>query len=157
MRIKILAIGKTRSNYLNEGIDLFLKRLQHYVKVDVKIIHDVKGAKNLSTDQQKEKEGELILKEVLASDRVYLLDEKGKEYTSKKFARFVEKQQVAGYKQIVFLVGGPYGFSHSVYQRADGKIQLSSMTFSHEMVRLFFVEQLYRAYTILNNEPYHHE
>lgn len=157
MRIKILAIGKTRSNYLNEGIDLFLKRLQHYVKVDVKIIPDVKGAKNLSTDQQKEKEGELILKEILASDRVYLLDEKGKEYTSKKFARFVEKQQVAGYKQIVFLVGGPYGFSQGVYQRADGKIQLSSMTFSHEMIRLFFVEQLYRAYTILNNEPYHHE
>ncbi|KAB1062673.1 23S rRNA (pseudouridine(1915)-N(3))-methyltransferase RlmH [Salibacter halophilus] len=157
MRIKILAIGKTRSNYLNEGIDLFLKRLQHYVNVELKNIPDVKGVKNLSTDQQKEKEGEFILKELSTSDRVYLLDEKGKEYTSKKFARFIEKQQVAGYKQIVFLVGGPYGFSQSVYQRADGKIQLSSMTFSHEMVRLFFVEQLYRAYTILNNEPYHHE
>jgi 23S rRNA (pseudouridine1915-N3)-methyltransferase len=157
MRIKILAIGKTRSNYLNEGIDLFLKRLQHYVNVELKNIPDVKGVKNLSADQQKEKEGELILKELSTSDRVYLLDEKGEEYTSKKFARFIEKQQVAGYKQIVFLVGGPYGFSQSVYQRADGKIQLSSMTFSHEMVRLFFVEQLYRAYTILNNEPYHHE
>jgi len=123
----------------------------------MKGIPDVKNSKNLSEDQQKEKEGELILQQISPSDELFLLDEQGMEVSSVEFARFLEKKMISGIKRLVFVIGGPYGFSGSVYSRAIGKISLSKMTFSHQMVRLIFLEQLYRAFTILKGEPYHHQ
>ncbi|HNX54800.1 MAG TPA: 23S rRNA (pseudouridine(1915)-N(3))-methyltransferase RlmH [Prolixibacteraceae bacterium] len=157
MKICLLVIGKTDEAYLQKGIELFHKRIPHYIPFELKIIPDVKNAKNLSEDQQKEKEGELILQQIVGSDELFLLDENGEEFTSIKFARFLEKKMVAGLKRLVFVIGGPYGFSASVYSKAIGKVSLSKMTFSHQMVRLIFLEQLYRAMTILKGEPYHHE
>jgi Uncharacterized conserved protein len=157
MKICLLVIGKTDEAYLQKGIELFHKRIPHYIPFELKIIPDVKNAKNLSEDQQKEKEGELILQQIAGSDELFLLDENGEEFTSIKFARFLEKKMVAGLKRLVFVIGGPYGFSASVYSKAVGKVSLSKMTFSHQMVRLIFLEQLYRAMTILKGEPYHHE
>ncbi len=130
--------------------------MRHYVKFELESIADVKNVQNLSESQQKEKEGEAILKKVSTTDILVLLDEKGKAYTSVEFSEFLQKKMNSGIKQLVFAVGGPYGFGDAVYQRAQGSISLSKMTFSHQMVRLFFVEQLYRAFTILKNEPYHH-
>lgn len=157
MNIKLLAVGKTDDKNLQTLIENYQKRLSFYVKFDLEIIADIKNAKNLSEAQQKEKEGELILSKVTASDHLILLDEKGKSFTSVGFSDFLQKKMNSGIKTLVFVIGGPYGFSETVYQRAEGKISLSEMTFSHQMVRLFIVEQLYRAFTILRNEPYHHQ
>lgn len=157
MNIKLLAVGKTDDKNLQALIEEYVKRVSFYVKFDVEIIPDIKNAKNLSVIQQKEKEGSLILSKVSPSDWLILLDEKGKSFSSTQFADFLQKRMNSGIKNLLFVIGGPYGFSDEVYAKANGKISLSSMTFSHQMVRLFFIEQLYRGYTILRNEPYHHE
>lgn len=157
MKIILLAIGKTDSDYFIKGINEYTKRLEHYIPFEIQIIPDIKNSKNLAIEQQKEKEGELILKNVQNGDYIVLLDDKGKEYTSIQFASYIEKKAHTVPKRLVFIIGGPYGFSESVYDKANEKLTLSRMTFSHQMVRLIFVEQLYRAMTILNNEPYHHE
>jgi 23S rRNA (pseudouridine1915-N3)-methyltransferase len=156
MKICLLVIGKTDEAYLQQGIEIFLKRIPHYISFELKVIPDLKNSKNLSEEQQKEKEGELIVQQFSASDEVFLLDHQGMEVSSEEFARFLEKKTISGIKRLVFVIGGPYGFSGTVYSRANGKLSLSRMTFSHQMVRLIFVEQLYRAMTILKGEPYHH-
>lgn len=157
MTIKLLAIGKTDSNQLHDLISEYENRLRHYIKFELEIIPDIKNVKNLSETQQKEKEGELILKKLNATDTLILLDENGKQQTSVEFSNYLQKKMNAGLKRLVFVIGGPYGFSGAIYQKAQGKISLSKMTFSHQMVRLFVVEQVYRAFTILKNEPYHHQ
>ncbi|QED36748.1 23S rRNA (pseudouridine(1915)-N(3))-methyltransferase RlmH [Antarcticibacterium arcticum] len=156
MTIKLLAIGKTDDPALQDLTDIYIKRLQFYNKFEVEIIPDIKKAKNLDENQQKQKEGELILAKLSTSDHVVLLDENGKQYSSVDFSEFLQKRTNSGLKQLIFVIGGPYGFSADLYRRADSKLSLSKMTFSHQMVRLFFTEQVYRAYTILKNEPYHH-
>ena len=157
MKIKLLAIGKTDDKNLIQLIDTYQKRLNHYIKFEFEIIPDIKNAKNLSESQQKEKEGVLILKKMATTDQLILLDEKGNAFRSIEFSRFLQKKMNAGSKQLVFVIGGPYGFSDAIYQKAQEKVSLSKMTFSHQMIRLFIVEQLYRSFTILKNEPYHHE
>jgi 23S rRNA (pseudouridine1915-N3)-methyltransferase len=157
MKIKLLAIGKTDHKQLMQLISEYQKRLTHYVRFELEIIADIKNAKNLSELQQKEKEGQLILSKIQTSDQLLLLDDKGKHFTSIEFSQFLQKKMNTGLKQLVFVIGGPYGFSEEVYKKASGKISLSKMTFSHQMIRLFFIEQLYRGFTILKNEPYHHE
>jgi len=157
MKILLVVIGKTDEKYLQSGIEIFTKRLKHYIPFELKIIPDLKKTKNLSPDQQKNMEGELLLQVFQPGDQIALLDEKGMEFTSVKFSNFIEKKMVSGIKRLIFVIGGPYGFSDKVYQQAHSKIALSQMTFSHQMVRLIFVEQVYRAMTILRNEPYHHE
>jgi 23S rRNA (pseudouridine1915-N3)-methyltransferase len=157
MNIKLIAIGKTDQEYLKEGISIFEKRLKHYVGFETKIIPDLKNAANLSKEQQKSEEGKLILKECQNTDLVILLDENGKSYSSMQFSKYLEQHMNNSVKNLVFVIGGPYGFSEETYKRAHGKISLSEMTFSHQMIRLFFVEQLYRAHTIMKGEPYHHE
>ena len=157
MKISLLVIGKTDAGYVREGIAEYEKRLQRYVTYEMKVLPDVKNAKNLTEALQKEKEGEMILGEILATDWVVLLDEKGREFTSVEFAGFLAQKMVGSVKKMVFVVGGPYGFSERVYQRANDKISLSRMTFSHQRLRMIFTEQLYRAMTILKGEPYHHE
>lgn len=156
MKIKLLVVGKTDSKPLLQLISDYENRLKHYVKFELESIPDVKNAQKLSESQQKEKEGEAILKKLSSTDILVLLDEKGKTYTSIEFSEFLQKKMNSGIKQLVFAVGGPYGFGNALYERANGSISLSKMTFSHQMVRLFFVEQIYRAFTILRNEPYHH-
>jgi 23S rRNA (pseudouridine1915-N3)-methyltransferase len=157
MNIKLLAIGKTDNKALQSLIDDYTKRLSFYIKFDLEIIPDIKNVKNLSESQQKEKEGELILAKLAATDQLILLDEKGTTFSSLGFSDYLQKKMNSGAKTLVFVIGGPYGFSDEVYQKAQGKISLSLMTFSHQMVRLFFIEQLYRGFTILKNEPYHHQ
>ncbi len=157
MKIKLLVIGKTDDKNLNALIDMYMKRLKHYITFDILVIPDIRAAKNFTADQQKEREGELILNALENPDILILLDEQGEPYSSVDFSQYLQKKMNSGIKQMVLAVGGPYGFSKAVYERAQGKISLSKMTFSHQMVRLFVVEQLYRAFTILNNEPYHHE
>ncbi|MBB1150912.1 23S rRNA (pseudouridine(1915)-N(3))-methyltransferase RlmH [Myroides sp. NP-2] len=157
MNIKLLAIGKTDNKELQTLMNDYIKRLSFYVKFEMEIIADIKNAKNLSETQQKQKEGELILSKLAPTDFLILLDEKGKEFTSMGFADELQKRMNAGIKTLVFVIGGPYGFSDEVYQNAKGKISLSKMTFSHQMIRLFVIEQLYRGFTILRNEPYHHQ
>ena len=157
MKITLLVIGKTDNKHLIQLIDDYQKRLNHYVKFTLEVIPDIKNAKNLSKEQQKEKEGELILQKLQQGDQLILLDEKGKEFTSVQFSAYLQKKMNTGLKRLVFVVGGPYGFSQEVYQKALGKISFSSMTFSHQMIRLFVVEQIYRAFTILKGQPYHHE
>ncbi|KAB7531752.1 23S rRNA (pseudouridine(1915)-N(3))-methyltransferase RlmH [Flagellimonas olearia] len=157
MQITLIAIGKTDDPDLERLIAIYEKRLQHYIKFQLQVIPDIKNSKNLSEAQQKEKEGELILGQLQNSDVLILLDEKGKQYTSVEFSQFLQKKMNSGIKNLVLAIGGPYGFSDTVYNRCNGKISLSKMTFSHQMVRLFFVEQLYRGFTILRNEPYHHQ
>ena len=156
MKIKLLAIGKTDDKNLQVLIDKYQNRLKHYIKFELVVIPDIKNVKNLSENQQKEKEGELILKQLQPTDQLVLLDENGKEFSSVIFSEFMQKKMNSGIKQLVFVIGGPYGFSETVYKKAQGKVSLSKMTFSHQMVRLFVVEQIYRAFTILKNEPYHH-
>ena len=156
MTIKLIAIGKTDNKQLTSLIDDYQKRLGFYVKFDFEIIPDVKNAKNLSEEQQKQKEGNLILSKLNTTDTLVLLDEQGKQFDSVAFSNYLQKHMNSGIKQLVFVVGGPYGFSDDVYKKADGKLSLSKMTFSHQMIRLFFIEQLYRGFTILRNEPYHH-
>ena len=157
MKITLLVVGKTEDKYLIEGIDKYLKRLKHYIGFNLLVIPDVKNTKNLTEAQQKTKEAELILKQVSNLDTVILMDEKGKKYTSILFSNYLNKQMIGSVQHLVFIIGGPYGFDQTVYQRANGSMSLSDMTFSHQMVRLFFVEQLYRAFSILKGEPYHHE
>lgn len=157
MNIKLLAIGKTDNKELQKLIDEYTKRLSFYIKFDLEIIQDIKNAKNLSESQQKEKEGELILSKIAVSDQLILLDENGKSFSSVGFSQELQKKMNSGIKTLVFAIGGPYGFSDAVYAKANGKISLSAMTFSHQMVRLFFIEQLYRGFTILKGEPYHHQ
>lgn len=157
MKIKLLAIGKTDNKNLIALIDEYQNRLKHYVKFELEIIPDVKNVKNLSEVQQKEKEGELILSKIQNTDQLVLLDDKGNAYTSIQFSKYLQKKMNSGIKQLVLAIGGPYGFSEAVYKKSSGKISLSEMTFSHQMIRLFVVEQLYRGFTILKNEPYHHE
>ena len=157
MTIKLLAIGKTDNASLIALIDDYQKRLNFYIKFNLEIIPDIKKAKNLSEAQQKQKEGELILSSISTSDILILLDENGKQMDSVAFSNYLQKHMNSGIKQLVFAIGGPYGFSEDVYKQAQGKLSLSKMTFSHQMVRLFFIEQLYRGFTILRNEPYHHK
>ncbi|MFY0712810.1 23S rRNA (pseudouridine(1915)-N(3))-methyltransferase RlmH [Seonamhaeicola sp. NFXS20] len=156
MTIKLIAIGKTDNHELQTLINNYIKRLGFYIRFSFEIIPDIKNSKNLSEEQQKLKEGELILSKLAHSDTLVLLDEKGKQQSSVEFSRYLQKHMNSGIKQLVFVIGGPYGFSEAVYKKANGKISLSKMTFSHQMVRLFFIEQLYRGFTILRNEPYHH-
>ena len=157
MTIKLLAVGKTDDKELQKLIDQYVKRLKHYCKFKIEIIPDIKKSKKMDENLQKQKEGELILAKTQASDILVLLDENGKNFSSVGFSTWLQKQMNTGMKQLIFVIGGPYGFSDEVYQRANQKISLSKMTFSHQMVRLFFTEQIYRAFTILKNEPYHHQ
>ncbi len=157
MNIKLLAIGKTDNKNLNSLIDDYSKRLTFYIKFDLEIIPDLKNVKNLSEIQQKEKEGELILSKLTVNDQLILLDENGFTFSSVAFSDYLQKKMNSGIKTLVLVIGGPYGFSDKVYKKAQGKISLSQMTFSHQMVRLFVIEQLYRGFTILKNEPYHHQ
>lgn len=156
MKIELAVIGKTSIGYLKQGIDEYIKRLKHYVPFEIKYINDIKNTKNISEDQQKRTEGAKILSLLDKSDFVVLLDEHGKEYTSMQYSNYIQKRMLSGAKKVVFVIGGPYGFSQEVYDRANDKISFSKMTFNHEMIRLIFTEQLYRAYTIINHEPYHH-
>ncbi len=157
MKILLLTIGNTDKKYMKEGIDDYVKRLTFYLPFEIKIIPDLKNRSALSEDLQKEKEGLLILNQVLPGDYLILLDERGTEFSSLEFSKWMEKKMIAGLRQLVFVIGGPYGFSKMVYQRADFKIAMSQLTFSHQMVRMIFVEQIYRAMTIIKNEPYHHQ
>ena len=157
MNIKLIAVGKTDNKNLQTLIDDYAKRLSFYVKFEIEIIADIKNVKNLSETLQKEKEGQLILSKLQATDQLILLDENGKTFTSIEFSEELQKKMNSGIKTLVFLIGGPYGFSKDVYAKAVSKISLSDMTFSHQMIRLFVVEQLYRGFTILKNEPYHHQ
>lgn len=157
MKIVLLVVGKTTESYFVQGIDEYSMRLAHYVPFELTVIPELRNTKSLSADQQKEREADLILKALQPGDYVVLLDEHGREFTSLQFASYLEKKMANIAKRLVFVVGGPYGFSNRVYQAAQEKISLSKMTYSHQMIRLIFTEQLYRAMTILNNEPYHHE
>lgn len=156
MKIKVLSIGKTDNQHIQALLEDYKKRLRHYGPFEWVELPDVKNVKNISQAQQKQAEGQQVLKQLSPSDQLILLDEKGKRYASEDFAQFLQKKMNSGLKQLVLLIGGPYGFSAEIYARANGKVSLSDMTFSHQMVRLFLIEQLYRAHTILRNEPYHH-
>ncbi|MDD2385589.1 MAG: 23S rRNA (pseudouridine(1915)-N(3))-methyltransferase RlmH [Bacteroidales bacterium] len=157
MNIQLLVIGKTDKTHIKTGIEEYVKRINRYCKFEIKIIKDIKNSKKMSESVQKKLEGEKIIAEVSTSDQMVLLDEKGKQTNSKDFAVFLNKTLVSGAKNLIFVIGGPYGFSEEVYKRANAKISLSKMTFSHQLVRIIFAEQLYRAFSILNNEPYHHD
>ncbi|MFA6705774.1 MAG: 23S rRNA (pseudouridine(1915)-N(3))-methyltransferase RlmH [Bacteroidales bacterium] len=157
MNIKLVVVGKTEEKYLKEGIDIFEKRLKFYIPYEIIVIPSLKETKNLSPQIIKEKEGELILKQISKYDKIILFDEKGLEFSSMDYSVFLQRQMNAGIKTLGFVVGGAFGFSDEVYKKADQKIALSKMTFSHQMIRLLIVEQLYRAFTILKNEPYHNQ
>jgi len=157
MKIVLIAVGKTSTEYIAGGVAEYFRRLCRYVQAEMSVIPDIKGAKALSEDAQKQREGQAILASLQPGDVVTLLDERGKELNSREFAASVERRMVQGVKRLVFVIGGPYGFARDVYSRADALLSLSRMTFTHEMVRLFFAEQLYRAMTIIKGEPYHHD
>ncbi|MBZ9778235.1 23S rRNA (pseudouridine(1915)-N(3))-methyltransferase RlmH [Psychroflexus sp. CAK8W] len=157
MTISLVLVGKTDNKHLEALINDYKKRLSFFVKFEVTIIPDLKKRKNMETEVQKEKEGELILSKISNSDFVVLLDENGVDHSSTKFASWLQKRMNSGIKKLVFVIGGPYGFSKPVYDRGNQILSLSKMTFSHQMIRLFFTEQLYRAFSILKNLPYHHE
>ncbi len=157
MKILLVVVGKVSTKYIEDGIRVYTDRLTHYLPFEIKTLADLKSTKGLTQLQQKQKEGEMILSAVKPGDFVILLDERGKELTSRGFAEMIDRRMAMVSRNIIFVVGGPYGFSEDVYSRADTSLSLSKMTFSHEMVRLFFVEQLYRAMTILRGEPYHHD
>ena len=157
MNIKLVVVGKTEEKYLKEGIDIFEKRLKFYIPYEMIVIPSLKETKNLSPQIIKEKEGELILKQISKYDKIILFDEKGLEFTSMDYSVFLQKHMNAGVKNLCFVVGGAFGFSDEVYKKADQKVALSKMTFSHQMIRLLIVEQIYRAFTILKNEPYHNQ
>ena len=156
MKIKLLTVGKTDAAYIAEGITLYEKRLKHYISFEMQCLPDIKNAKVLTIEQQKEKEGSAILSQLNDCDEIVLLDEKGKMFTSVDFSVYLSKKMIASTKNMVFVIGGPYGFSQDVYNKTKSKISLSPMTFTHQMVRLLFIEQLYRAFTIVKNEAYHH-
>ena len=152
-----MAIGKTSTKYIQEGIELYKKRLTHYIPFELKLLPDVKATKALTMERQKELEEEIFMSSINSGDYVVLLDERGKEMTSREFSVYINKKMSVVPKNLIFVIGGPYGFSQGMYDRAQEKLSLSKMTFSHEMIRLFFVEQIYRAMTILRGEPYHHD
>lgn len=157
MKIVLLTVGKTSAKNIASGIELYLDRLKHYLPVEIVCLPDLKSAPSMSTDQQKQREGQAILNFFVSGDKVVLLDEKGEVLTSREFAESIERSMLSGVKRLVYVVGGPYGFSPDVYARTDAKLSLSAMTFPHDLVRLLFVEQLYRAMTILRGEKYHHD
>ena len=157
MKITFLVIGKTEDSYLKEGIEKYTKRLKHYIKFEIVEVPELKNTKSLSEDQQKTKEAELISKNLNNTDYIVLLDEKGQELSSIQFSGFISKKMLSSVQNLVFIVGGPYGFDNSLLTSSNEKLSLSKMTISHQMVRLFFVEQVYRAFSILKGEPYHHE
>lgn len=157
MKIVLLSVGKVDSDFFAQAIETYRKRVNFYLSFDIENVADIKNTRKLSEKEQKIQEGDNILKFIQPTDYMVLLDDKGKQYSSAEFARFIEKKTHVVPKRLVFVVGGPYGFSDEIYARANEKLSLSKMTFTHQMVRLVFVEQLYRAMTILNNEPYHHE
>ncbi|OYT12472.1 MAG: 23S rRNA (pseudouridine(1915)-N(3))-methyltransferase RlmH [Bacteroidetes bacterium 4572_112] len=156
MKLKIILVGKTEEDYLKHGIDIYQKRLKNYLPLDVIEIPALKNTKKLSIEQQKIKEGELILQKLEKSDFIVILDEKGREFSSVDFSKYFQNKMNSGIKSLCLIIGGPYGFSNDVYSRAQQKIALSQMTFSHQMIRLLLFEQCYRAMSILRNEPYHH-
>jgi len=157
MKVECWMIGKTAFSYLNDGMSIYEQRLKRYLPFRVEILPDIKNAKNLSPAVLKKQEGALLLKKLKSDDLLILLDERGKEYGSVAFSQFVQKQLHSSKKRLIFQIGGAYGFSEDIYKRADLKISLSKMTFSHQMIRLFCLEQLYRAMTIMKGEPYHNE
>ena len=157
MKTLLIVIGKTDDGYLTKAIDEYMKRADRYAPIEMKVIPDIKDVKNLSKEQQKEREGQQSIKLIQPGDRVILLDEGGQEFSSVGFAKWIQQQMNTVSRRLVFVIGGPYGFSQEVYNMAQGEISLSRMTFSHQMVRVIFVEQYYRALSILNNLPYHHE
>lgn len=157
MKIALLTVGKTDVNWVKQGLDIYMSRLKHYIPFSITEIPELKNVSSLSKDQIKTKEGELILKNIKPTDDVILLDEHGKQYGSVEFATLLQNKINYEGKDIVFVIGGAYGFSEPVYNRANSKISLSKMTFSHQMVRVIFAEQIYRAFTIMKGEPYHHE
>jgi len=157
MKIELILVGKTSKSYFQDAIEEYVKRISRYISFDVKIIPDLKNSKNLSEKQIKELEGVAVLKQIDSSDYVVLLDDKGKSFTSKEMAIWLEQKQAKSIKKMVFVIGGAYGFSADVYTRTNEKISLSKLTFSHQIVRPIFLEQLYRCFTIINGEPYHHE
>lgn len=157
MKIELLTVGKTTDAYLQAGIDVYVNRLKHYIPFQLTELKDLKNTRKLTEEQIKQKEGELIMKLIQPGDWLVLLDERGKLMTSVQFSVHLSDYMLRGLKKVIFVIGGPYGFSQEVYGRANGKISLSKMTFSHQMIRLFFVEQIYRAMTIRKGEPYHHE
>ncbi len=156
VKILLIQIDKTQDGYLIEGIDIYTKRLKNYITFDIVTINVPKNIRQRTFNEQKVEEGKLIFSQILADDYLILLDENGIEFTSEKFSKFILQKQNASIKRIVFIIGGPFGFSEEIYKRANYKIALSQLTFSHQMVRLFFLEQLYRAFTILKGEKYHH-
>lgn len=157
MNIELIVVGKTDMREVEALVDMYTKRINHYARFAITTIADVRNTKKLSVSEQKRLEGEMILKNIVDSDHVMLLDEHGAELRSIEFAERLQRQLASGVKRLVFVIGGPYGFSDAVYARANSKLSLSKMTFSHQIVRAIFTEQLYRAFTILRNEPYHHE
>lgn len=157
MKIVIIAVGKTTTQYIAAATDDFIRRASRYVPVEMSIIPDLRSTRGLTEEMQKQREGKSIIASLQPGDLVTLLDERGAELTSRQFAGEIERAMVSGLKRMVFVIGGPYGFSPEVYARADRKLSLSRMTFTHEMVRLFFAEQVYRAMTIMRGEPYHHD
>ena len=157
MKILLIVVGKTDRQWLNDGIRQYVERLSHFSQFEMQVIPDIRNTRSMDQQVQKVREGEQILKLLQPSDDIYLLDDKGREMTSAQMAQWLEKRMAQSTKRLVFIIGGPYGFSQDVYARVPGKLSLSKMTFSHQMVRLIFVEQLYRAFSILNNLPYHHE
>ena len=157
MNIELIVVGKTDSKEVSALVDMYTKRINFYNKFNITYIPDIRNSKNLSEAQQKSAEGEAILRLLDDSDRVVLLDEKGSEFRSIEYAEWLQKRMNSGVKRLVFVIGGPYGFSPEVYSRSNEKISLSKMTFSHQIIRAIFTEQLYRAFSIINNSPYHHE
>jgi ribosomal RNA large subunit methyltransferase H len=156
MQLSLLVLGKTDSAQIETEIKRYESRLKHYLPFELRVIPDVRRGSKLTPEEQKRAEGIELLRYITPTDRVYLFDERGESYTSRVFATFIERAMVSGERRLVFIIGGPYGFSPEVYERADGQVSLSRMTFSHQMVRLFAIEQLYRAQTIIRGEPYHH-
>ncbi|WP_314056072.1 23S rRNA (pseudouridine(1915)-N(3))-methyltransferase RlmH [Porphyromonas catoniae] len=157
MQLSLLVLGKTDSAQIETEIKRYESRLKHYLPFELRVIPDVRRGSKLTPEEQKRAEGIELLRYITPTDRVYLFDERGESYTSRAFATFIERAMVSGERRLVFIIGGPYGFSPEVYERADGQVSLSCMTFSHQMVRLFAIEQLYRAQTIIRGEPYHHD
>ena len=157
MNIELIVVGKTDMREVSALVDMYSKRINHYAKFSITYLPDLRNTKNLSEEQQKSAEGAMLLKDITTGDHVVLLDEAGEEMRSIAFAQWLQKRMNSGVRRLVLMIGGPYGFSDEVYNRANGKISLSKMTFSHQIVRAIFTEQLYRAFTIIKGEPYHHE
>ena len=157
MNIELVVVGKTDSKEVEALVEMYAKRINRYCKFSITTLADVRNTKNMAPSRQKQLEGETILRLVGEGDCLTLMDERGAQYTSMEYAQWLQKRMLSGVKRLVLVIGGPYGFSEDVYKRADQKISLSKMTFSHQIVRAIFAEQLYRAFTILHNEPYHHE